>query len=347
VSFADLSPAAAEAYRAQVAADGPARLFELAQRLTSDGIALDEFDASIPSVTPLWRWYVEFARADFPGIHADAQPRKESVEPQGSGVARAGYAAELIVHYLFEVARRCLTGVEWVTDPNVDTGDYQRTAVHYVDDDGYRGLEYLDRAIAGTTQMFLQGIREECAEPDYLTNAFLDGLFPSSLATAARCRALPRGTSVLGPPLSAGPPEITETVPVPGPATPPPASAATSTDDEDAGGELVFAHMTADVEALEDAPPIDAAAMAEVLAALGFRDPSGAGPTRDALLAEEFAEFVRADDAMVTTLVAGGELRAVQLASISPSAASWTEITGGLAQLAGPMGARLAPEDEF
>jgi len=113
------------------------------------------------------------------------------------------------------------------------------------------------------------------------------------------------------------------------------------------GDELLLAHMTADVEALDEAPTIDAAVVAELLAGLGFQDLSGASPTGDAILAEEFAEFVRADDAIVTTLVAGGELRAVQVASISPSAAAWEEITGKLSRLAREIGGRLAPEDEF
>jgi hypothetical protein len=113
------------------------------------------------------------------------------------------------------------------------------------------------------------------------------------------------------------------------------------------GDELLFAHMAADVEVLEEAPPIDAAVVAQLLAGLGFQDISGASPTRDAILAEEFAEYVRADDAMVTALVAGGELRALQIASISPSASAWAEITERFARLAGQLGARLAPEDEF
>lgn len=358
MNFFELTAAEAEAYRALVEADGPARLYELAQRLTADGVPLDQFDATIPSLEPLWRWYLEFARADFPGIPADAEPRTKAVEAQGARNSRACYAAELLAHYLFEVARTCFTGVEWISNPRVGTGDYQRAAVRYIDDDGFKGLCHLDRYTKGVTLVLQQG-EAEFEAPDFLAKEFLLAPFLCGRTTAARCRSIARGESILtGLPRAESAPgfvllrDDTSGSPLQHPLVDP--GQTVNDDDEDeadgddeVGGELVFAHITADIEELEEAPPLDLGVILPVLTQLGFRNLAGAAPTTAQILAEEFAEFVRNDDAIVTTMVAGGALRAVQLASISPTAPAWAEITGAFTHLAGPLNARLAPEDEF
>jgi hypothetical protein len=198
VSFADLSSADAEIHRARVAADGPARLLELARLLTVDHVPIEKFDATIPSLGPLWKWFLGFASADFPGIPAHAEPRRYAVEPEEPEIARTFYAGELIAHYMFEVAKGCFREVAWVSNPNVGMDSYQRTAVQYVDDGDFRGLAHLDRYASGAILMIQLG-ETEYTDPDFLAEAFLEGPFLCSRATAQRVRALPRGPSVLSP----------------------------------------------------------------------------------------------------------------------------------------------------
>jgi hypothetical protein len=311
--------------------------------MADDGVSLAELDGTIASLGVLWQWYVPFAQTGFPGIPDDAVPRADSVEPVEPGHLRSGFASELVVHYLFRVAQTCFPAASWrlVDAPGMDS--HQRTVVGYQNDEGGMGRAALEEFARNATGLLLLG-EAEFLDPRFLEKVFLEGPFLCGPATAARCRAIPRGDSVL-----AG--LVGEEVPVDSPFTIGPETGEQARDerlDEDTvGDELVLAHMTADVEALEQAPPIDVALVTQALASLDFRDVKGELPTSDAILAEEFAEFVRADDAIVTTLVAGGQLRALQVASISPSAIAWAEITEQLAQIASRIGGRLAPEDEF
>jgi hypothetical protein len=344
VKFRDLSATDAERYRVQVAADGPARLAELARLLDAAGVDLDAFDGTVRSLGPLWAWFLEFARADFPGIALDAVPRDEAVEPQGPEYARLGYAAELIAHYLFEVASGCFRDVQWVSYPRARDDSFQRVAVQFYDDDGYHGFTHPADYIGSVTAQFLRG-NQEFADPYFLAESFLKGPFLCGRTTAERCRALPRGTSILAPLLSVPVPEGPEEQLVFFPKS---KRAETGESPEDlVGDELLLAHRRADIEQLEKARPLKLPPVVATLVRLGFCDIDGATPTAEAILAKEFAEFVRDDDAMVTTLVAGGKLRSLQISAISPSAASWAEIVKAFTKIAARLGAKLAREDEF
>lgn len=324
MNFSDLSADQAEAYRRTFESDGPTRLFELARFLERDGVDLVAFDATIPSLVDLWAWYVPFTRAGFPGVRADARGRIDDVLGDEAGDPRADYAAELLDHYLFEVARNCFANVAWVTNDYVGMESSQRTAVRYIDDDGHRGLAHLDRFTGGATRVVQEG-RASFMDPRYLADAFLVGPFLCGDTTAARVLTLPRRDSILQP--SDLPPQ---------------------NEDHTDGDELLLAHRKADIEALEQAKPLNLAAVTKTLAELGFVDIDGAPPSKASILAQEFADFVRADDAaMVTTLVAGGKLRSLQIASVSATVTAWEEITDRFTRLAGTMNARLAREDEF
>lgn len=344
--FSDLSATDAERYRARVAADGPARLAELARLLDADGVDLGEFDGTVASLRPLWVWSLGFAQADFPGIPADAVPRAQAVEPVPPEAARLRYVGELIAHYMFEVARACFHDVRWASYPRVRDDSFQQVAVQYYDDDGFLGFAHPDRYATSVTARFLLGDRDR-ADPNFLAEAFLKGPFLCGRTTVERCRAVPRGASILAPLLAVPAPQGPEEPLVFGSNSGPVEAAADGDDEVPAGDELLFAHPRADVEQLEKARSIKIPAVVATLARLGFRDVEGATPTAQAILAEEFAEFVRADDAIVTALVAGGKLRALQIASISPSAADWREIVAALTELAARLGAKLAREDEF
>ncbi|MBX3195767.1 MAG: hypothetical protein KF727_11810 [Microbacteriaceae bacterium] len=343
MTFSELSAIDAERFRAQVEAEGPRKLFELAEFLRADGVSLDQFDASIASLEPLWAWFMGFARADFPGIPADAQPREEPILLQGARVARASFASEMIVHYLFEVAKRSFHSVAWVTNSRFGMDSFQQTAVQYVEDDGRVGQVHLLWA-TGTIQGVLQSIHAKYADPAYLADNFLHGSFVCSAATRERIESMPRGESILIPILAGEKPDALEPFVISGPVTPQPQHPHEEADD---AGEFLFAHLAADVENLEEAPPLDLATVLNTLVALDVRDLDGNPPTKKSILAEEFAEYTRGDDAQISTLVTGKKLRAVQIAPINPTPETWAEITDAFTAITAPLTARLAPEDEF
>ena len=357
--FKDLTPAEAEVYRAQFAADGPARLAELARLLVADGVPLDEFDATVPSLGPLWRWYQSFVTRDFPGIAADAVGRRATVETPVASVPRLAYAAEILAHYMYEVAATCFRDVSWVTNPDVGMDSFQRVVAQYWRDDGTRGLAGPEEFAGNTIGTFLLG-KSRVSGPDFLERGFLTGPFWSDEKTAERCLAIPRGASILAPLLDRGgidhlpsqrmlarePLYTREAVPS-ALVMRQQKAAARSRNDEPAGDELVLAHTSANVETLEESVPLDAAGISALLAGLGFLSPAGGPPTIDAILAEDSTEFYLDEDAMATTLVAGGQLRAVQLASITTTRKTWTALTTAFKKAGRPMGAKLAREDEF
>ena len=357
--FKNLTPAEAEAYRAQFAADGPARLTELASFIQADGALLDEFDGTVASLEPLWQWYVGFIHAGLPGIPEGVFPRIEAVMPQGAETARRSYVGEMLIHYLYEVAAHCFAEVSWVSNPDVGFDDYQRVAVQFWDDDGNRGLVHLDRFM-GNVSGGVGERKQGYSTPTFLMERFLVGPFSCSPVTAERILAMPRGKSILAPLLASDDishlpsQQVLARPPVhPREAVPTrevirqQKAAAKLADAEPAGDELVLAHKHADIEALEEAVPLKPAGVSSLLTDLGFLSATDQPPTVGTILGQDHAEFYLDEDAMATTLVVDGELRAVQLASLTTTRKTWTALTTAFTKAGRPMGAKLAREDEF
>lgn len=66
---------------------------------------LEQFDASLPSLVPLWEWFVDFARRGFPGVSESARHTAfVQWEYDRPGVRRsphpARYAVEAVGYYL-------------------------------------------------------------------------------------------------------------------------------------------------------------------------------------------------------------------------------------------------------
>lgn len=336
MSFADLTTEQAEAYRARVEADGPNRLRLLARLMHADGRDLAVLDATIPSLTPLWQWYVPFVRAGMRGL-PDATARYDVVEPAGPDFRAAGFAAELLAHYMYRVARTCFSGVGWTVREAPGMDSHHKIYVSYDNDEGGTGRAFVEGAARGTIAMVTAG-EEEFLAPDLLTTRFLTGPFLCGPGTAQRCLAIPRGDSVLLPLLREDlDPEVAWHLST---------SVAEHQSPSSIGGEFVLAHMGADMESLETAPPLPADRIVAVLDRLGFRTVSGDRPEVDSIARAGMAEFAR-DDALVTTLAAAGELRAIHLESGSPTPAAWAELEQTFRGLAAEVGGRFAPEDEF
>lgn len=347
MEFCDLSAADAELYRAVIEEDGPIRLAELAQFLRLDGEDLDQFDGSMESLIPLWGWFIDFARADFPGVPDDARSRLQAVEAKDPNSSRARYASEFIAHYMFHIAKGYLADARWVVENRKNRFTTHETLAQYTMDEG-GPLKFKLDIWCERTALHLVAGNPKVTAPDSLMNRATMAALNFGPATNERIRNTPRsGVSIL------------EGWGEPGPRRPPltfvPAAehSASNTaepeDDEPVGDELILAAPDADVENLENARPLDAGAVAKTLTGLGFVTSEGEQITAAVILAEEMAEFMRSDHeiAVFATAAYGGELRALHVDSINPTKAQWQEVMTALQTLASSLDARLAREDEF
>jgi hypothetical protein len=131
VSFSDLSKEDADAYLVAVLAGAPARLGNLSGWIRSTGGPWDECDASLVSLGPLWRWFLQFAADGCPGIPVGAvvqnwiRDDEEDVPP----LLRVGYAVEAISDYLMLVCRRLDPGAAWSVDRQRRSSTFQETGI--------------------------------------------------------------------------------------------------------------------------------------------------------------------------------------------------------------------------
>jgi hypothetical protein len=181
----------------------------------------------------------------------------------------------------------------------------------------------------------------EYGDPGWLAGAVLKGPLRGSPDDEARVRALPTGVSLLLPYLGGNEDTPDFDLSAADDAASDPA------DDGLVGDELILVRPGSSVEQLERARPIDADAVAETLARLGFKRMSGEIPTVDDILVNEFTEFLLDETAMAITLAWRGKLRAVQLSSIRAYPVPWAELVGEFTALGERIGAKLAREDEF
>lgn len=341
--FSELSLADAERYRACIEADGPVRLFELARLLEADGVDLGQFDASVESLVPLWEWYMRFAAADYPGVPVDAVPRVDAVEDGGADSARSVYASEFLMHYLFQVARTYLRDVAWVVEKRKGLWTTYCTQVRNRDDDNVQGMTDLSSYSIGRRGGG-RARNPASFEPRYLADEFGSVGFVFGFSTRDRVAATARsGVSILSG------------LQDPGPALPIqvflPATQnknETHDSDEEIGDELMLAHRKANPENLERARKLDAAKVAVVLNNLGFAPYDGSTVTPESITADEFVEYVRADDAaLIATESYSGQLRGIHIASAAPTRQAWEEIMTAFTHLAKKLHAKLARTEEF
>ena len=347
MEFSDSSAADAELYRTVIEEDGPIRLAELAQLLRADGQDLGQFDCSIESLLPLWTWFMNFASADFPGVPDDARSRLQAIEEKAPSTSRARYASELLMHYLFEVARAHLVEARWAVETRKNLMSTHETRAQFVIGSNNQVMPKLDKWCEAVALALVDG-NPDVAVPDFLMTQSLSSVLNFGWITNERIRNAPRsGVSIL------------EGLGEPGPRRPPltfvpaaehPASdTAEPEDDEPVGDELILAAPDTDVENLESARPLDAEVVAQALTGLGFVTSEGEPVTAAVILAEEMVEFMRADHgvAVFATAAYGGKLRAVHVDSINPTKAQWQEVMTALQTLASTLDAKLAREDEF
>ncbi len=339
MTFAQLTRADAEKYRARIEADHEPRLAELARLLTEAGVDLAALDGTPDSLVPLWQWALDVVDHNFDFMPVNPQFRRMAVHAHDADVPAQGHLSELLAHYLFEVALHCFDEVSWRVLVQRGFADHQKTVMVYRDRLGNERTSYpLDYCYNVLWTLDEPGARAA----DYLRTAALKGTLWCPDSERERIEALPRGTSVLSPYLWTNERTLKFQLEREAQSDDPP-----PTDDGLVGDELLLARAGSRIENLERARPIDAQAVADTLASLGFIRLDGATPTVDGILASEFSEFVRGEEAMAITLAWQGKLRAVQLSSIRAYPVPWAELVGEFTALGERIGAKLAREDEI
>ncbi len=116
MDFSDLDRSVAEDYLRYVRGSHEVRLWELANWVSATGGPLAVLDGSVESLDPLWVWFKGFVDAGMPGVPVGSAPEESRLlrwAGEDPEMLRQIYGAEVLSHYLFEVARRYHPDVEW------------------------------------------------------------------------------------------------------------------------------------------------------------------------------------------------------------------------------------------
>jgi hypothetical protein len=342
-----MTPDQAAQFRDHVIAREPYHLRELASWLDQTGGPLDEMDASTASLTPLWEWSVDLARAGFLGltdglVPAD-DPRLESLQradPAACELARQSrVVGERLMHYLRLVVTRVHPPTRWDVERTGRAGDsgFQETAL-FLPGRTYEGREW------GIWVHLVRSDLEAAVSrgdwrPDELARLVVPGLPPD-----LRPRRQERLSSVLRPYLEADLPPAPEAARV-SPvlawrsAPPQPRTAASPSGDWE---DLILAKGPG--EGLEEPRLLEPLPADRVLAALregGFTDLT----VQDLLDEADVAH--PGDVAHLMTLAHRGTLRALHLQPVDPDEDSWVGLVAPLRMLAVELGANLVPEGDY
>lgn len=348
--FFELPYEVAVAYRDHVVAREPYRLRDLAQRMRDSGGPLDEMDATVASLVPLWRWFVQYVLDGAPGVPDDAVPSSirgrwtEGPGVRGAVHRRGAVAVEGVAHYarlvMAKVDPPSLWGVHVTRGRGrgVD-GIHHQTGV--VRSDGQVGM--IGHINVGVLDI-VQG------EPKGQGDEFLRTWVLALLDLRDRPPSQEPGPSVLEPYLHADlgpmPPEarISPWLEYEAPAA----------DAPQAPDELRAEEMTlfkGPASGLDQEPgrltPLPADRLAAALTEAGFQTEEGRGITAGDLQVDG-AEFTHRDDvALAAIAVHEGRVRALHLEPITGTQGEWDQMITPLQRLARSLRARLQPDSDI
>lgn len=378
VNHNDLSFSDAQAYCEWVQRREPARLAELVRWLRATDGPIEDLDASVESLVPLWTWFLGFVYAGLPGVEDDAlvgwwtEPEPGQAAdtgtvphgwyeppPAGSGrpdplARRTQYAGEAIGHYLMLVCRRLDPDAHWVVHRETTA---QRAAISPCQHHTGIAVTGSELVIWDALRNGVSGARDR--SPRHVVPTRLRDVFFVHRAPELHPGAQPRGAPVLLdlPPGAVEPPRWTPSAlsgegqtPEGSTALPAvhPVEPATGVSDGLPLGE--FEMINGPREGLDDPAlltPLDAQALARGLTQLGFRfgDSGGDRAPRAADLLQDDAQAVR--DAPGVSMVAqawvlDGALLGLFFepldATDTPAAQA---LTAAIGDLAASVGARL------
>ncbi|WP_456787770.1 hypothetical protein [Cellulomonas sp. P5_C5] len=352
MDFPTLSLAQATEFRDHVVAREPYLLRELAQWMVATGGPVDQMDASLASLVPLWEWYVELARADFRGLTDGLTPSTDpellmpSDEASRERIRQSLVGGDRLVHYLRLAVTRLHPDTSWQV---------------------YRGPLGARERDHHQTELVLRGRKDPHRPKGQDWGVQLHWALPASNGVIrlnnydsgqlhrmlvlrlpkdlGRMKQKPLG-SVLTPYLDADLPPIPEIARISPWAWWQQAQAAPAPDPvvREVGdwSDMILAKGPGD--GLDDPgllAPLPADRVAEALRDGGFEDLSVA----DLLSGEE---FLHADGvAQLMTLTHKRHLRAIHLQPIDPTIESWEHLIAPLRMLAVDLGANLVPEGDY
>ena len=320
------------------------RLSDLANAVAATGGPIERLDGSFESLKVFWPWYVEFARAGFPGLHDGLLPAREV---RLHAETRSHLAAELVEAYVFEVLSRIDPGAKWVAYRGTPYDNSNGETVVSLTSGMWKAL---DSEFGATTRLLLESFAQgtaEWQEDSYLASAVWSRLLGRvDRAEAERQKA---GPSILRPYLDQPPIAVSDPrrqVPELGPLThrPPWELGGPETLHE----ELVIAKLGMDLGEYESASPLDAKKVLTALLALGVRTRDGKPPTLKSLQSDEESFVFGADDRIeILTFGHRRKLRQIGIDAYFEAEEDWAPRRYALAVLAQDLGAIMSPDGDF
>lgn len=182
--FRHLTPDEAIAHRDLVIAREPHRLALLEQWMRDTGGPLDEMDASVASLVPLWDWFIGFVDDGCPGVRRDGRPdwydvahylelHQRQANPATEEFWVAQFAAESLEHYLFGVCARLDPTARWElyerTNPDPTDIFCHSTGIQVAGD---WTLPASNIVSVGTSRLINEGPESRAREPINLRRVF-------------------------------------------------------------------------------------------------------------------------------------------------------------------------------
>ncbi len=313
----------AEAFRQHVERRAAVRLTDLAHLLRETDGPLEEMDGRPDSLVPLWEWYLRMVDQDFPGTPQDAIPSAITflgITDLSRRQLRAGYVAESLEHYLFEVANGLAGDARWA----ISSAKPSKTVI--VDEANRTGISSSVRPFLSAQEILWRfaflavGGEAVARSPRLLRNLFGDQdswAVPNHLMSdLARADLAPSDDPARQPPVRSG--EL--------------ASAQSS--DGPRGFALVLSSIGSPSEADASAmKPISEVAAARFLRKAGFKL-EGENVAAGFLGAQDLQLTSGDEEVSAETYHAAGRLRALSFQPLGGSQQSWEQLERAIRRFA-------------
>jgi len=344
----DLTRAQAWDVVRHIEARAPYRLCLLAERMRDTDGPLDQMDASLDSLVPMWEWFTRLAMAGYPDVPTDVPSTDEPrivahALPEHVDLARRrALMCEGLTHYIELVIKRIDPQSRWdlwLQKGRIRMAQHQEPVLRLSNGTSLH-VVYLP---GGMARRYEKGELQAGRDPQALRKTITEDLPPTWR------RDQDPQPSVLAPYLAYAdqtPPAIVTSsplavlfdAPTPAPAEP----------FDDVGVELLLAvGPAAGLDDPRHFAPLPVDTVAAVLTELDLAHEDGRPVKLRELLEDGTQLFAPDGTAMVETIATGGALRAL---SVEPAgggtAASWARIEDGLRRLAESLGGHLASDSE-
>jgi hypothetical protein len=325
VGWWQISPIDAEAYRDHVERRGRARLIDLAHQMRATDGPLAEMDGRPESLVALWEWYLRMRDEDFPGTPEDAAPSAVvflGLEGLSRQQLRAGYVAESLEHYLFEVANAFAGDAQWAVSR-------ERPSTRVIVEEANRtGIVSSARGFLSAQEILWRfAIRasdgqEIVNKPMLLRNLFGDEALWSRRPEQLLLQLSNEPVVSVGDPIRQPPRRVGELVPAP-----------------TREGLRSFALVLSAIgsEADEDPSsmvPINEAAVARFLKKIKFTS-DGNAPSATMLSSSDVQLTLDDGGVVAETYAAGGRLRGISFEPFGPYLATWERLERDIRRFAG------------